>query len=116
IGPRHLAGLLLLGMLMVTLPRARAQSWPGHSHDSQHTGQAGIGSLVPESIRWQTPVDLAPQYSGGGGDLLTHYGSPLITSNNTVLVPVKLQAHGVFRLEAHSGCNGALLWTVNSDY
>jgi hypothetical protein len=71
--------------------------------------------MIPQSIRWQTPVDLNPQYAGGG-DLLTHYGSPLITSQNMVLVPVKTTAHGSFRLEAHHGSNGTLLWKINSDY
>ena len=32
------------------------------------------GSQYPDTIRWSTPVDLAPQYSGG--DLFIHYGSP----------------------------------------
>jgi hypothetical protein len=114
-GPRRIAGLVLIGLLAAVLPQSRAQSWPGHAHNSQHTSQAGNGSLVPQCIRWQTPVDLAPQY-GGGGDLLTHYGSPLITHSNTVLVPVKQQAHGGFRLEGHAGSSGALLWSVDSDY
>jgi hypothetical protein len=66
-------------------------------------------------IVWQTPVDLAPVY-GGGQYLLTHYGSPVISSKNTVLVPVKVGAQGTFRFEARNGANGALLWSANSDY
>ena len=43
-------------------------------------------------IIWQTPVDLQPQYFSNGQYLLTHYGSPVISSMNTVLVPVKVGA------------------------
>ena len=66
-----------------------------YSHDSQHTCQSAVASQLPQNIRWQTPVDLDPQYSSG--DLLTHYGSPLITSSNIVLVPVKTDRDGVLR-------------------
>ena len=95
--------------------RSLAQSWASYSHDSQHTCQAGAASMVPQAVRWQTPVDLEPQYSRGG-DLLTHYGSPLITSTNLVLVPIKREAYGGFRLEARLGASGALMWAINSDY
>ena len=59
-------------------------------------------------------ADLAPQYTNG--ELFIHYGSPMITSQNVVLVPVKTTATGGFRLESHRGSDGALLWKVNSDY
>ena len=67
-------------------------------------------------IRWSTAVDLAPQYFGGGQYLLTHYGPPVISANNTVMVPVKVAAQGTFRFEAHDGANGTLLWSADSDY
>ncbi len=57
---------------------------------------------------------MAPQY--GGGNLLTHYGSPVISTKNTVVIPLKTTAAGGFRFEARSGSNGALLWSANSDY
>jgi hypothetical protein len=67
-------------------------------------------------ILWQTPVDLQPLYGGGGAYLLTHYGSPVISSMNTVLVPVKQGSQGSFLIEARSGSNGALMWSAPSDY
>ncbi|HEX6396627.1 MAG TPA: hypothetical protein VFZ95_04330 [Steroidobacteraceae bacterium] len=67
-------------------------------------------------ILWQATVDLAPQYGGGGQYLLTHYGSPVISSNNTVMVPVKAGAQGTFRMEARDGANGTVKWSANSDY
>lgn len=85
------------------------------SRDAQHTTVSAVATPPLNRIIWQTPVDLAPQYSGGGY-LLTHYGSPVISSMNTVLVPVKTAAQGSFRFEARSGVNGGLMWSATSDY
>jgi len=65
-------------------------------------------------ILWQTPVDLNPQYSGS--ELLIHYGSPLVTRSNTVIVPVKVGATSGFRVEAHAGTDGTLKWMLSTDY
>jgi hypothetical protein len=88
--------------------------WSGHGHDPQHTALSQVASRPIQRILWQTPVDLAKQYSGE--DLLAHYGSALITRNNTVVVPVKTGASGGFKVEGHSATNGALLWTETTDY
>jgi len=40
----------------------------------------------------------------------------VITARNTVLVPVKTGANQGFRLEAHAGANGSLIWSADSDY
>ena len=50
------------------------------------------------------------------GTLLIHYGSPVVTSHNTVLVPVKTVLTGGFRIEARSGVNGGLIWSADTDY
>jgi hypothetical protein len=89
-------------------------AWTSYAHDPQHTGQSTVASQPLQFIRWQTPVDLMPQYSGN--DLLIHYGSPLVTAANTVIVPVKTGATDGFRLEGHSGTDGKLLWTQSTDY
>ena len=65
-------------------------------------------------IRWKTPVDDVPGLIGG--ELLIHYGSPMITGSNTVLVPVKGTSSGGFRIEAHAGADGTLLWQLDTDY
>ena len=42
--------------------------------------------------------------------------SPLVTRENTVIVPVKTGAFDGYRVEAHSGTDGALKWMLDSDY
>ena len=89
-------------------------AWSGYARDDRHSGLSLNPSQGLNTIRWSTPVDLAPQYSQG--ELLIHYGSPLITTANTVIVPVKTGATSGFRVDAHSGSDGRLLWSFNSDY
>jgi hypothetical protein len=106
--------LLVIGLFALGSPAVTAQSWPGHAHDAQHSTESGSASQVPVAIRWSTAVDLDPQYDGG--ILYTHYGSPMITRANTVLVPVKTGANGGFRLDARQGANGKLIWSYTSGY
>ena len=86
------------------------------SRDSQHTAASGIATPPLNRIIWQMAVDEAPQYVGGGRYLLAHYGSPVITAKNSVIVPIKGSATGNFRAEVRSGANGGLIWTLPSDY
>ena len=60
----------------------------GYGRDAQHSAISLVASQDLGKVAWTTPVDLAPQYTPSGG-LLTHYGSPLVTTTNTVILPVK---------------------------
>jgi hypothetical protein len=91
-------------------------AWLGIGGNAQHSAQAQIATQDLNRILWQTPVDMAPQYSKQGGYLLVHYGSPAITSKNTVLVPVQNAGQSGFAIEAHAGQGGGLLWSMASDY
>jgi hypothetical protein len=91
-----------------------AAFWGGYANDPQHTAISWIPGQPLDAIRWQTPVDLKPQYSGN--ELLIHYGSPLVTLANTVTVPVKTGAFGDFEVQARDGSDGSLKWTVGTDY
>ena len=82
---------------------------------AQHSGIANGPSQIPQVVKWLTPVDQDPQYAGGG-DLYAHYGSPVITARNTVLVGVKIGAQGGFAVNAFVGGNGHKLWTLGTDY
>lgn len=112
--------LLLYLFIQVSGGVASAQTqsiavpWSGHGHDAQHTALSRVASRPLQRILWQTPVDLAPQYSGG--KLYAHYGSALVTAQNTVIIPVKTGAADGFRVEARSAADGALKWMQTTDY
>jgi hypothetical protein len=90
-------------------------AWFGYARDAQHVPVSPIASQDLRRIAWQTPVDLAPQYTGTGA-LLAHYGSPVVTTHNTIVIPVKTGANSGFRVEARSGLNGLAWWSASSDY
>src|SRR3984957_19292648 len=89
-------------------------TWTGFANNPQHTADSSVASDSLQTIRWQTPVDLSPQYYGD--DLYIHYGSPVITSDNTVVVPGKNRASNGFEVEGINGSTGATLWTAATDY
>lgn len=61
-------------------------------------------------IHWNVPVDVAPPV----GEIFIHYGSPLVTAANTVIVPVKTTTG--FRVEGRNGATGKRLWTQMTKY
>ena len=115
----HLLAVLLACAFSVS--NAAAQSdvgvlhqsgeWSTHAHDTQHTGVSPVASQRLAKIHWQVPVDLAPPE----GEILIHYGSPVITAKNTVIVPVKTDTSS-FRVQAHDGATGKKLWKLNTAY
>ncbi len=92
-------------------------AWLGYARDAQHTAlgsslaDGGVAAQDLGHIIWETKVDLAQASTGQ-----IHYGSPLISSHNTVVLPVKTQLTGSFQVEGRSGSNGALIWSTASDY
>ena len=109
-----LSRLFIFGFSMFTcagLAVAQTGAWLSHSHDEQHTALSTVQSQPLSKIHWHTPVDLAVP----GGEILIHYGSPLVTAANTVIVPVKTGPNN-FRVEAHNGVTGKRLWTQNTGY
>jgi len=96
-------------------PGVAGPAWWGFGRDAQHSALGAIATQDLNRIAWSTPVDLAPQYQASGA-LLIHYGSPVVTAMNTVIVPVKTGAANGFRFEARSGVNGGLIWSADSDY
>ena len=89
--------------------------WSGYAHDPQHDAIAPVASQPLNHIVWQTPVDLGVPASNTD-ELLIHYGSPLITRSNTVIVPVKTGAAGGFEVEALNGATGRTNWVQPTDY
>ncbi len=60
-------------------------------------------------------MDYDTASSQWGSDLYAHYGSPMITAADTIIVPVKTGANN-FEVQAVNGSNGAMMWTQPSDY
>ncbi|HVM95581.1 MAG TPA: hypothetical protein VMT89_04295 [Candidatus Acidoferrales bacterium] len=106
--------VIALTVVSLKIPAAAQTAWAGYARDAQHSALSTIASQPINRILWHTPVDLHPQYSGS--DLFIHYGSPLITAANTVIVPVKTGILERFRVEARRGTDGVRIWRRASDY
>lgn len=104
----------LLSVAMAGQRSVMAQAWPGYAGGPQHQALSKFPSQFPQSIIWSTTVDL--DSTADFGYLNIHYGSPVITDANTVVVPVKTGESGGFRMEGHRGKDGTLIWQLDSDY
>ena len=124
-GPMSIAGIVACGhgtsgppsppaQIATPAPGVSGPAWESFARDPQHTAVSAIATQDLNRIAWSSPLDLAPQQTDG--ELLVHYGSPVITSFNTVVMPVKTGPAAGFRLEARSGVNGGLIWSADSDY
>ena len=98
-------------LLLPTVAAAQQGAWLTHSHDEQHTALSTVQSQPLTSVHWHVPVDLNPPQ----GTITVHYGSPLVTAANTVIVPVKTGTNS-FRVEAHNGATGKKVWSLNTGY
>ncbi|HSV16612.1 MAG TPA: hypothetical protein VLI90_20275, partial [Tepidisphaeraceae bacterium] len=94
--------------------RPTALQWGSYAGNAQHTGISPFQSQSLDQIKWQTAVDQQPQIVDN--DIFIHYGEPLFTHDNVMILPVKTQADGGFELQGRRGSDGKLLWTVKSDY
>src|SRR6266705_5745067 len=63
---------------------------------AQHTAQYFPSAQHLNRVRWSTPIDL------NNTGAYAHYGAPLITSSNTVLVTVKTATNS-FEVRAFEG-------------
>jgi hypothetical protein len=100
--------------IAVPAPGVSGPAWNSFARDPQHTAESAIATQDLNRIAWNSPVDLAPGLTDG--ELLAHYGSPVVSAFNTVVMPVKTGPSGGFRFEARSGVNGGLIWSGDSDY
>jgi hypothetical protein len=89
-------------------------AWAGFAGNAQHTAIASVLAQPLSRIRWRAKVDLAPVLVGA--ELLIHYGSPMITGANTVLVPTRISTKAGFRVVAYSGTSGVRRWSLDTDY
>jgi hypothetical protein len=85
--------------------------WATFAGNAQHTWLSPVAAQALQTVRWSTPVDLTPP----GGSVPIHYGSPLVTPGNTVIVPVRTATAG-YRVEARTAQDGSLVWSADTDY
>lgn len=102
---------IVLGMSLMGNAGAQTGAWLTHSHDEQHTALSTVQSQPLNAIHWHTPVDLDPPQ----GEILIHYGSPLVTAANTVIVPLKTGPNN-FRVEAINGATGKRMWQLHTGW
>jgi hypothetical protein len=95
-------------------PAVSGPAWNGYGMDAQHTSLGQVATQPLKRVVWSTPSDLAPPYTSKGY-LLVHYGSPAISSKNTVIVPVR-NSGDVFHVEGRRGADGVQTWSFDSDY
>lgn len=107
--------IFLLGLIpVVAWGQSLTVRWANYAHDPQHTSVSVVASQPLNRVKWQTSVDLNPQYSGSS--LLIHYGSPLVTAANSVIIPVKTGATDGFRVDVRNGTDGSLKYSLGTDY
>src|SRR5437667_4110997 len=75
--------------------------------NAQHTAQYSVPAQALNRVRWITTNDFTV------GDF-AHYGAPLITASNTVLLPVTISSG--FKINALEGATGRLKYTLTNDY
>ncbi|MGA8300009.1 MAG: hypothetical protein WB817_11025 [Terriglobales bacterium] len=105
---------LITGFCLICLSAhagAQTGAWLTHSHDDQHTALSTVESQPLSAIHWHTPVDLFPPQ----GEIFIHYGSPLVTAANTVIVPVKTGSNS-FKVEALNAATGKKVWQLNTGW
>ena len=102
-------GGLVGGVAALTVSCELAGAQPAtFAGNAQHTGIYGASAQTLNRVIWSTKIDL----NNNGG--YAHYGAPLITASNAVLVPVRT-TNG-FRVNAFEGKTGRLKYSLATDY
>jgi len=77
--------------------------------NAQHTAIYQPAARNLNRILWSTSIDL------NNTGAYAHYGAPLISASNTVVVPVKIAGNG-FQINVFNGSDGAAKYSLSTDY
>lgn len=90
--------------------QARAQTLVStFGGNAQHTANYNPAAQDLNAIHWSTSIDL------NNTGAFAHYGAPLLTPANTIMVPVKTASNG-FQVNVFNAADGTALYTLTSDY
>lgn len=84
-------------------------SVPSFAGNAQHTSIYDTPAQDLNVFHWFTDIDL--NNSGNPA----HYGAPLVSAANSVIVPVKTATNG-FQVNVFDGTNGSFKYTLTTDY
>lgn len=103
--------LITLGLAVVLglAVHTRAQTVSTFAGNAQHTANYNPAAQDLNAIHWSTSIDL------NNTGAFAHYGAPLLTPANTIIVPVKTASDG-FQVNVFNAANGTALYTLASDY
>ena len=113
-----LLGIGLLPLLALVAAKSRSAingsgqppSVPTFGGNAQHTAIFPRAAQDLNTIHWTTSIDL------NNTGAAAHYGAPLITALNTILVPVKTAPSNGFQVSAFDAATGTFKYTVTTDY
>jgi hypothetical protein len=97
-----------LVLLMPVVLKPAAGQPTSFAGNAQHTAVFDVPAQPLNSIHWSTSINL----SNTGA--FAHYGAPLVTASNTVLVPVKTA--GGFQVSAFEGATGRAKYILATDF
>ncbi|PYY20490.1 MAG: hypothetical protein DMG62_23525, partial [Acidobacteria bacterium] len=100
---------LILLAIISSVSAAQLPAVASFAGNAQHTAIYQVPSQNLNTIHWSTTID----FNNSGAQ--AHYGAPLISSANTVIVPVKTANNG-FQVEAFDGATGGAKYTLSTDY
>lgn len=107
--------LLISCLVLASAAQAQTQpAWSSYAGSYSHQAAAPAATQNLNAILWSTPVDLNPPYTGD--ELFIHYGSPLITHNNVIVIPVKQGLADGWAVEGRNATTGALIYKMATDY
>ena len=97
---------LVLGLAAQTRAQTLVSTFGGNA---QHTANYNPAAQDLNAIHWSTSIDL------NNTGAFAHYGAPLLTPANTIMVPVKTASNG-FQINVFNAADGTALYTLTSDY
>jgi hypothetical protein len=100
--------VLILVLLAAPVLRLCAQS-STFAGNPQHTAIYPVRAQHMNRVLWSARVDVTQNSSS------SHYGAPLITASNTVIVPTVTTNFG-YNIKAYEGGTGRLKYTLTNDY